>query len=205
MACSVQRGSVSERGMFLVHELKLWETGPKTSRDILMKSNQKKTLQHLYPKRIDILILIIASAVLLFIGLHLPVLTVRKLWEKNTFSIISGIINLWEGKYYILSFIIFFFSVIFPIAKLVTLFVIWSVRLRDHQRKWLLRGLSLLGKWSMLDVFVTAIIIVSIKLGALASAKVEIGIYYFGISILLAMFVTNLQSNLVNRPNKSKA
>ncbi|MCX5702584.1 MAG: paraquat-inducible protein A [Candidatus Omnitrophica bacterium] len=168
-----------------------------------MKTDQKKTLQHLYPKRIDILILIIASAVFLFIGLRLPVLTVRKLWERNTFSIISGIINLWEGRYYILSFIIFFFSVIFPIAKLVTLFVIWSVRLRDHQREWLLRGLSLLGKWSMLDVFVTAIIIVSIKLGALASAKAEIGIYYFGISILLAMLVTNLQSNLVNRPDKS--
>ena len=168
-----------------------------------MKTDQKKTLQHLYPKRIDILILIIASAVLLFIGLRLPVLTVRKLWEKNTFSIISGIINLWNGKYYFLSFIIFFFSVIFPIVKLVTLFMIWSVRLRDHQRKWLLRGLGLLGKWSMLDVFVTAIIIVSIKLGVLASAKAETGIYYFGISILLAMLVTNLQSNLVNRPDKS--
>jgi paraquat-inducible protein A len=83
--------------------------------------------------------------------------------------------------------------------------MIWSVRLRDHQRRWLLRGLSLLGKWSMLDVFVTAIIIVSIKLGALASAKAEIGIYYFGISILLAMFVTNLQSNLVNRTDKTRA
>jgi len=87
----------------------------------------------------------------------------------------------------------------------VTLFVIWFVRLRDHQRKWLLHGLGLLGKWSMLDVFVTAIIIVSIKLGVLASAKAETGIYYFGISILLAMLVTNLQTNLVNRPNKSKA
>ena len=95
-----------------------------------------------------------------------------------------------------------FFSVIFPIVKLVTLFVIWSVRLRDNQRKWLLYGLSFLGKWSMLDVFVTAIIIVSIKLGALASAKAEIGIYYFGVSILLTMLVTQLESNLVNRQDK---
>ena len=167
-----------------------------------MKTDQKKTLQHLYPKRIDILILIIASAVLLFIGLHRPVLTVHKLWEKNTFSIISGTINLWNDKSYFLSFIIFFFSVIFPIIKLVTLFVIWFVRLRNHQRKWLLHGLSFLGKWSMLDVFVTAIIIVSIKLGVMASAKAEIGIYYFGTSILLAILGTSLQSNLVNRTEK---
>ncbi len=54
----------------------------------------------------------------------------------------------------------------------------------------------------MLDVFIIAIIIVSIKLGALASAKAEIGIYYFGMSILLAMLATNLQSNLVNRADK---
>ena len=167
-----------------------------------MKSNQNKTLQHLYPKRIDILILIIASAVLFFIALNLPVLTIHKFWEKNTFSIISGITNLWKGKYYLLSFIIFFFSIIFPILKLAILFVIWFVRLRDNQRKWLLYGLGFLGKWSMLDVFITAIIIVSIKLGALASAKAEIGIYYFAISILLAMIVTNLQSNLVNRQIK---
>lgn len=164
----------------------------------------KNTLQHLYPKRIDILILIIVSAILFFIGLHLPVLTVRKLWEKNTFSIISGVINLWHEKYYILAGIIFFFSVIFPIVKLATLFMIWSVRLGDRQRKWLLYGLSFLGKWSMLDVFVTAILIVSVKLGVLASAKAEIGIYYFGASILLAMIVTNLQSNLVNRTEKAR-
>ena len=170
-----------------------------SSRDILMKIDLKKTLQQLYPNRIDILILIIASAALLFIGLHLPVLTIRKLWAKNTFSIISGIMNLWKDKNYFLSVIIFFFSVILPIVKLTTLFVIWYVRLRDNQRKWLLYGLGFLGKWSMLDVFVTAIIIVSVKLGALASAKAERGIYYFGISILLAMIVTNLQSNLVNR------
>jgi len=166
-----------------------------------MKTDLNKTLRQLYPYRIDIVILIIISAVLLFMGLHLPVITVRKLWERNTFSIISGIINLWETKYYILSFIILFFSVIFPIIKLTTLFVIWFVRLREQQRKWLLYVLGLLGKWSMLDVFVTAILIVAVKLGALASAKAEIGIYYFASSILLAMLATNLQSNLVNRPS----
>ena len=162
-------------------------------------------MQHLYPKRIDILILIISSAILLIIGLQMPVLTVRKLWHVNTFSVISGIVNLWQGKYCILAFIILFFSVIFPIVKLGTLFVIWFVRLENYQRKWLLHGLGILGKWSMLDVFVTAIIIVSIKLGVLANAKAEIGIYYFAASILLAMLVTSLQSNLVNRPENLKA
>ena len=168
-----------------------------------MAADQKKSLQQLYPKRVDILLLIIVSAIFLIIGLNLPVLTIRKFWEKNTFSILTGIVNLWKTKYYFLSIIIFFFSIIFPIVKLGTLFVIWSIRLRDEHRRWLLYFLGALGKWSMLDVFVTAIIIVSIKLGALASAKAEDGIYFFAISILLAMLVTHLQSNLVNRSKKA--
>ena len=155
-----------------------------------------KSLQELYPKRIDVALLIFVSAVLLFVGLHLPVLTIRKLWEENTFSILSGVINLWREKYYFLAAVILFFSILFPVMKLAALFVIWFVRLTDQRRKWALHCLALLGKWSMLDVFVTAIIIVSVKLGALATAKAESGIYYFGSSILLAMLVTSFQNQL---------
>lgn len=165
-----------------------------------MGINQSKSLRQLYPKRIDILILVIVSAIFLLFGLALPILTVRKLWEKNTFSILSGIINLWSTKYYFLAIIIFIFSIIFPIVKLSSLFIIWSVRLKDERRKRILYFLEAIGKWSMLDVFVTAVIIVSIKLGALASAKAGDGIYFFTISILLAMLVARLESNLVNRP-----
>lgn len=129
-------------------------------------------------------------------GLRLPVLTVHKLWEQNTFSILSGITNLWQEKYYLLVVVILFFSIIFPIIKLLTLLMVWFVRLSDQQRKWTLYFLAVLGKWSMLDVFVTAIIIVSVKLGALASAKAEKGIYFFGASILVAMISTTLENHL---------
>ena len=150
----------------------------------------------MHAKRVDIVLLMIVSAVLLIIGLNSPVLTTRKLWEKNTFSILSGITNLWTSKYYFLSAIIFFFSIIFPIFKLCALFTIWYVKLGDRQRIHLLRILEMLGKWSMLDVFVVAVIVVSVKLGALASARAEKGIYYFGFSILLAIIASSLQTRL---------
>ncbi|MCR4337030.1 MAG: paraquat-inducible protein A [Candidatus Omnitrophica bacterium] len=159
----------------------------------------KKSLLELHPKRVDIIILIFASAIFLLIGFNLPILTVRKLWESNTYSILSGIQNLWKEEYYTLAFIIFFFSIIFPIAKLMSLSVVWFVRLRDEQRQKLIYFLELLGRWSMLDVFVAAIIIVWVKLGALADAKAEDGIYFFGASILLAMIVTSLQGALTRR------
>jgi paraquat-inducible protein A len=166
-----------------------------------MIPNQTKSLWQLYPKRVDIILLIFISAGLFFIGLRIPVLTVQKLWETNTFSIMTGIRNLWEEKNHVLAGVIFFFSIVFPVVKLGTLLVVWFVRMTDRRRKWILYGLEILGRWSMLDVFVVAIIIVSVKLGILATAKVESGIYYFAAAILLAMAATTLESYLARRSN----
>jgi paraquat-inducible protein A len=141
----------------------------------------------------------ILSLFLFLAGLYLPIITVRKLWAHNVFSVLSGIISLWEEKYYILAIIVFVFSVIFPLFKLISLFVLWFVRLTENKRKRLLGYLEVLGKWSMLDVFVVAIIIVTIKLGVLASAKAEKGIYCFAASIILAMIITAMQNGLVQR------
>jgi paraquat-inducible protein A len=158
-----------------------------------------QSLQERNPKRIDIVILIILSIVLLLIGLTLPILTVRKLWNSNTYSILTGVQNLWQEKYYVLAVVIFTFSIIFPIAKLISLSAVWFIRLKDEQRKILVLYMEIFGKWSMLDVFVTAIFIVWVKLGALASAKAENGIYFFAASVLLTMILSSLQSSLVKR------
>ncbi len=158
-----------------------------------------QSLQELNPKRVDVVILIILSIVLLIIGLTLPILTVRQLWNSNTYSILTGIQNLWQTKYYALAVIIFVFSIIFPIAKLLSLSAVWFIRLKDEQRKGLVLLMEIFGKWSMLDVFVTAIMIVWLKLGAIASAKAENGIYFFAASVLLTMIVSSLQSSLVKR------
>jgi paraquat-inducible protein A len=158
-----------------------------------------QSLQERNPKRVDIVILIILSIVLLIIGLTLPILTVRKLWNSNTYSILTGVQNLWQEKYYVLAVVIFTFSIIFPIAKLISLSAVWFIRLKDEHRKNLVYCMEIFGKWSMLDVFVTAIFIVWVKLGALASAKAENGIYFFAASVLLTMILSSLQSGLVKR------
>lgn len=164
-----------------------------------MNMAPRRSLRAMHPWRVDIVFLILLSAWLLVMGLKLPILTVRKLWEGNTFSVLSGIQNLWHDRYYFLALVIFFFSIVFPIAKLFCLFVVWFIRLKDEQRQKILYFLEILGKWSMLDVFVAAIIIVTIKLGALVSAKAESGLYFFGASILVAMLVSGMQNSLVRR------
>lgn len=54
-----------------------------------------------------------------------------------------------------------------------------------------LRWLATYSKWSMLDVFVVALLVVTLKLGAMAQAKVEFGIYAFASSVLITMLVSN--------------
>ncbi len=169
-----------------------------------MKSDPKRSLREIYPRRIDVILLILASVIFFVAGLRLPVFTVRKLWESNTYSIMAGVQNLWVDKHYPLAMLILFFSVVFPIAKLTVLLGVWFVRLTDSQRKWILYALTVLGKWSMLDVFVVAVLIVWVKLGSLATASVERGIYYFAASIFLAMIVSALENALAKKASNRK-
>ena len=162
----------------------------------------KKSLLQTHPKRVDIVFLLISSTATLVSGLNLPVLTVRKVWEKNTFTILSGIENLYYDKQFFLAFIVFFFSIVFPIVKLVALYIIWFIPMRVESRKRILSGLAMLGKWSMLDVFIVAVIIVSVQLGVLATANAEKGIYYFAASILLAMAATAMENSLAKKEPK---
>ncbi len=83
------------------------------------------------------------------------------------------------------------FSVVFPAVKLLLLFLIWNLedtQSMRHRRN--LKWLATYSKWSMLDVFVVALLVVTVKLGALAQAKVEFGLYAFAASVILTMLIS---------------
>jgi paraquat-inducible protein A len=159
----------------------------------------KKALKDFYPRHLEVLPAIAAAAALLTTGLRLPVLTIRQLWKKNTFSVLSGITALADDKQMGLAALLFFFSIVFPIVKLVSLALLWSVPMTDKVRRRALHVLLLLGKWSMLDVFVVAIIVVAVKMGIWADAVPRPGIYYFAASILLSMLLTSFISHLARK------
>jgi paraquat-inducible protein A len=146
-----------------------------------------------YPWRIDIIVLCVASLALLAFGLTMPVLTFKKMvFWTDTYSIPSGIQLLMVQHDYILAAIVFFFSIVFPIAKLIGLFTIWCFPLTGGERRIALDLLGLLGKWSMLDVFVVAITVVIAKFGKITEARPREGIYLFASAVLLSMVLTLL-------------
>ena len=121
-----------------------------------------------YPAESKILrLLVVVSAVCLAVGLTAPVLTLEKFFIiDNTFSILSGLVQLLEEGRFFLFIIILLFSVILPIIKLWVLFrLLGSTKTNESLHRYL-HMMHQYGKWSMLDVFVVALLVVAVKLGA---------------------------------------
>jgi paraquat-inducible protein A len=90
----------------------------------------------------------------------------------------------------LLALIVVAFSVVFPIVKLGALLAALFLELDQARRMVGLRTLSLIGRWSMLDVFVVAILVGSVQLGVLSEGRARPGIYVFAAAILWSMIAT---------------
>lgn len=122
------------------------------------------------------------------VGMLLPLLEVEKMWFwESSYSVLSGIGGLWESGELLLALVLLCFSVLFPIFKLSTLVVLWWRPMTSEVRATWLNRLEWLGRWSMLDVFAVAILVVAAKLGILAECRPQSGVYVFGAAVLLSM------------------
>lgn len=137
--------------------------------------------------------LTLTAAVLIIVGMLAPLITLKKyVVVENTFSLLSGTIQLFKDGQWFLFIVITLFSVLLPVAKLAVLYRVLSVTSGNETRgERYLRWIHSLGKWSMLDVFVVAILLVTVKLGFIASVELHYGIYAFAMAILLTMFITS--------------
>ena len=144
--------------------------------------------------------LLVLSSILLGIGLVTPMLTISQfVFIRNSFSVVSGVYELLRNGQFLLFLVIAAFSIGLPILKLLVLFRLVSPSTDNGpatQRY--LRLMHEYGRWAMLDVLVVAILVVTVKLGAIASIEVHYGLYTFGAAVLLIMFVTNRVVKLID-------
>ena len=146
-----------------------------------------------YPEQArQLRLLVVLAAVFLAIGLFSPVITLEKfLVVENTFSVVSGVIQLLKEGQWFLFLVVSAFSVVLPALKLAVLYLLVSSRLSEKQRLHrYLHWMHLYGKWSMLDVFVVAILVMAVKLGAIANVEMRYGLYAFAACVLITMYVT---------------
>lgn len=140
-----------------------------------------------------LLILLVLAGLLLVVGLVTPIITFKKFFFiQNTFSILTTCWNLLKQGQMFLFVVIALFSVILPIIKLSLLFLlILENKTINENTKKLLSLMHRFAKWSMLDVFVVAILVVVVKLGAIGNVEKHIGLYAYAAAAILIMLLTN--------------
>jgi paraquat-inducible protein A len=142
------------------------------------------------------------------VGLFAPMMTLRKgLWifqAENTYSVLGGIGDLFTGGNLFIALLISIFTVIFPILKIALLMRAWLTTLHARSAR-IVAGVELLGKWSMLDVFVVALLVCLVKLGDLVKIEIRWGLYSFCASVLLGMFASWLTHRMVKPRSRSTA
>jgi len=137
--------------------------------------------------------LLIAAFVLYIPANLLPVTITRSLFGVQSDTIMSGVAFFWNEGNYDLAIIIFTASIFVPLAKLLALsFLCLSVQFRFHidplQRTKLYRMVEFIGKWSMLDVFVVAILATLVNFSTLAAISAGPGAVAFGAVVVITMF-----------------
>lgn len=143
--------------------------------------------------------LLMLAFMLLIVGIFAPLMSLHKFYIFNsTVSLVSAIWQLLLEHNFALFLIILLFSILLPFAKLIVLLRVWNGDFRTESRMHrVLHWISLYGKWSMLDVFVVAVLVVSVKLGSLATVVIHYGFYAFAGSVLLSMLATWWVINLI--------
>ncbi|MGB0085194.1 MAG: paraquat-inducible protein A [Rhodomicrobiaceae bacterium] len=147
-------------------------------------------------------LLIVAATVCFVLGLTLPIMRLTRLYIwTDVHSLLSVVRELYLSGEVMLAAIIAVFSILFPFIKLLYLLALYSVQQVQPGRpaRWLKR-MSWVGKWSMLDVLVLALLIFYAKATDLADATSMPGIYLFAAAVILTMIATAILEHDLRTP-----
>ena len=147
--------------------------------------------------------LLVCAFVCLLAGLTLPIMEVRNLWIfHGSYSIADGIRVLVQQGDLFIAAVVALFSVVMPTFKIVGLWALWwRARQGRHLSSRLPVILEAIGKWSMLDVFVVALLVFAAKVSMLADANVAPAVIPFVVSIVLTLYCSRWLKAKLKRPD----
>jgi len=134
------------------------------------------------------------AAMILYVPANaLPIMDTSSLFGTQRDTILSGVAFLWTSGSFVLAVLVFFASVIVPLAKMIALTVLAaSVQMRaawrPRTRARLYRMIEFVGRWSMLDIYVVTILVALVQISTLASIHAGPGAAAFGAVVVLTMF-----------------
>ena len=136
---------------------------------------------------------LLLTAFLLYIPANLlPMMTVNKLGQGSPSTIIGGVIELIDSGMLPIAVVVFVASILVPTFKLVGIaLLLYSVQrhqlLSARQRILMFRFIEWIGRWSMLDIFVMAILVAMVSFGNLANIEAGPASMAFASVVILTM------------------
>lgn len=121
-----------------------------------------------------------------------PMLTTRTVFQVSENTIVGGAVELFFQGSYGIALVIIVASVIIPIGKFLAIaFLSFSVRygglLARSSRHGLYEVVEYIGRWSMIDVFVVAILSSLVQLNTLATVTPGPASLFFALSVIFTM------------------
>jgi paraquat-inducible protein A len=137
--------------------------------------------------------LILAAAIFYIPANVLPITTVISMGKAQSDTIMSGVIYFITTGMWPIALVIFVASILVPLLKLIILtFLLIMVQRksawRPKDRTRLYRLTEVVGRWSMVDVYVVTILVGLVNLGALATVKAGPGAIFFAAMVVITMF-----------------
>lgn len=136
------------------------------------------------------------AAVLLYIPANLlPMMTTQSILGTAHDTILSGIVYFWISGSKALAFLVLIASVVVPLLKMMALtMLLLSVHFcstwRIRQQTRLYRLLEAIGRWSMLDIYVVAMLAALVRAGKLATIVPGPGALAFAAVVVLTMLAS---------------
>lgn len=125
-----------------------------------------------------------------------PVMTVIYFGRGEPDTIISGVAHLWSAGMWGIAALVFIASIAVPVMKLAGLtLLLMTVQFRWHLNKrqcsMLLRAIHLIGRWSLLDLFMISILVTLVDLGAVATIVAGPGSTAFASVVVITILAVN--------------
>lgn len=140
--------------------------------------------------------LIAAAAIFYFPANLFPITITRTMAQDQADTILSGVIYFLFTDLWHIALIIFIASVLVPVLKiLILVYLLISVQAKSKwkpkDRTRLYRITEIVGRWSMIDVYVVTILVALVQLGPLGNVTAGPGVIYFSAVVVITMFAAN--------------
>jgi paraquat-inducible protein A len=128
------------------------------------------------------------ALVLFFPAVLLPIIEIEQLGHRHASSLLVGIVELLAKGNWLVGGVVLVFSILFPLAKLLLLLELSFLEFFQRRHKAVtFRLVEHVGKWSMMDVLLLALLVMVVKLGSLVSFAFGPAVIAFILCVVLSM------------------